>query len=142
MTFAVRCNNEDPFEFPLVYLNASINIFTDPEFISLIAPGNSLEITHHPNGDASIGYNNNGIIVYNSGDDKEPFYAFDRTCPHDLPASVAINSNGSSATCPECGSQFVFPSEGQPSIGSASKYYLKKYKTYYNPNTGDLVITH
>lgn len=141
IVFLVRCDNKDRFEFPVVYLDVNINIFTDPEFIDLTGAGNSVELTHHPNGDKSIGYDNNGIIIYNTGYDQELFYAFDRTCPHDLPESVAIESNGNSATCPKCGSVYVFPSEGQPAIGSVSKYYLKKYKTYFNPNTGDLKIT-
>lgn len=139
--FSAKCDNGDRFQFPVTYINVSINILTDPEFISLMSAGISQEIIYHPNGDVSIGYDNNGIIIYNSGDDRELFYAFDRTCPHDLPESVAIESDGSSATCPTCGSVFVFPSLGQPSIGSPSKYFLKKYKTYYNPNTGLLQIT-
>ncbi len=139
--FSAKCDNEDRFQFPNVYLNVSINLLTDPEFISLRSAGNSQEIIYHPNGDNTIGYDNNGIIIYNSGDDRELFYAFDRTCPHDLPESVAIESNGSSATCPSCESVFVFPSLGQPAFGSVSKYFLKKYNTYYNPNTGVLQIT-
>ena len=136
-----RCDNKDPFEFPVVYLDVTINISTDPEFMVLAGAGNSIELTKHPNGDNSIGYDNNGIIVYNTGYDLDPYYAFDRTCPHDLPESIAVESNGNSATCPQCGSVYVFPSDGQPAIGSVSKYYLKKYKTYFNPNTGELRIT-
>ena len=139
--FSTKCDDGDQFQFPLVYMNVSINIKTDPEFISLMVSGNSQEIIYHPNGDNTIGYDNNGIIVYNTGDDREPFFAFDRTCPHDLPESYAIESDVSSATCPNCGSMFVFPSEGQPSIGSPSKYFLKKYRVTYNPNTGLLQIT-
>jgi uncharacterized Zn-finger protein len=141
VVFHIRCDNKDSFEFPFVYLDVSINVFTDPEFINLAGAGNALELIYHPNGDNSIGYDNNGIIVYNTGDDQELFYAFDRTCPHDLPESISIESNGNSATCPQCGSVYVYPSAGQPAIGSVSKYFLKKYKTYFNPNTGDLRIT-
>jgi hypothetical protein len=97
-----------------------------------------MEITNHPNGDATIGYDNNGIIIYNNGD---MFYAFDRTCPNDLPSSVPISCDGSLATCPVCKSVYVLPSEGLPSTGSLAKYYLKSYYTSYNKNTGVLHIS-
>jgi hypothetical protein len=105
--------------------------------------GNSMEITNHPNGNPTIGYDNNGIIVYNNGDEYETYYAFDRTCPNDLPESVAVSLDDSkaTATCPKCGSVFVLPSEGLPSSGSVSKHALKKYRTYFNPNTGELIIS-
>lgn len=139
--FSIQCNDKERFEFPVIYMSASINIFNDAEFISLRGAGNSMVLTSHPNGDASIGYDNNGIIIYNTGDDREMFFVFDRTCPHDLPKSVAIKSNGNSGTCPECGSSYVYPSEGQPSLGSVSPYFLKKYRAFYNPNTGVLKIS-
>lgn len=139
LVFTVSCGETDNFKFPQVYLNVTINV-KQAGFITLDVPGNSQEILVHPNGESSIGFDNNGIVVYNTGDDREPFYAFDRTCPHDLPGSVAVKSNGNNAKCPKCGSVYVFPSEGQPSTGSVSKYFLEKYRTYYNPNTGDLRI--
>ena len=61
---------------------------------------------------------------------------------HDLPVSVSVEviNNGSSARCPRCASVFVLASEGQPATGSVSRYYLKKYRTTFNPNTGDLQV--
>lgn len=138
MLLATECGNKDEFEFPPVYLNVTMNLLTDPEFLTLNSPGESMDIIYHPNGDVTIGYDNNGIIVYNNGDE---FYAYDRTCPHDLPNSVAISSDGSMATCPVCNSIYVLPSEGLPSTGSVSKYYLKRYHTSYNVNTGVLYIS-
>jgi nitrite reductase/ring-hydroxylating ferredoxin subunit len=134
---ASGCENTDKFQFPPVYLSVSINLINDPEFLSLQQASASMEITRHPNGESTIGYANNGIIVYNNGDE---FYAFDRTCPHDLPASVAISLDGSMAKCPKCGSVYVLPSAGLPASGSVSKYYLKQYHTSYNINTGVLFI--
>jgi hypothetical protein len=139
--FLTGCGERDDFEFPAVYISVSINISNDAEFMSLSSPGNSLDIIGHPNGDISLGYDNNGIIVYNSGDYKEPFYAFDRTCPNDLPESIAISSDGSQATCPKCKSVYVLSVEGYPANGSVSKHYLKKYHTSYNPNSGELIIS-
>lgn len=139
--FFAGCTDRNEFEFPVVYMYASLNVLTDAEYMSLSQTGNSLEILTHPNGDVSLGYDNNGIIIFNNGDSREPFYAFDRTCPHDLPGSFAIECNGNIATCPQCESVYVFPSEGIPATGSVSKYYLKKYRTSYNPNTGLLTIS-
>lgn len=139
--FSIQCNDKNQFEFPVVYMDASINIYTDAEFLSLRGAGNAMEITSHPNGDNTLGYDNNGILIYNSGIDQEMYYVFDRTCPFDLPNSVAVELNGNTAICPTCGSVYVLPSEGQPSIGSKSPYFLKKYHSYFNPNTGLLQIT-
>ena len=133
------CDRPDEFRFPYVEMNITMNILTDAEFISLQAPSMSLEIINHPNGNTTIGYDNNGIILFNSGDYNEPFYAFDRTCPHDLPKSIAIELDGSVAICPSCKSVYVLPSEGQPTKGSVSKYFLHKYRTNYYPN-GNLFI--
>lgn len=125
----VSCNDPDKFEFPYVYMNATINVDTDPEFAELRLPSGAVEIANHPNGRSSLGYDNNGIIVYHGIDG---FYTFDRTCPHDLPQSVAIVLDGNTAVCPVCKSVYVLPSEGQPAYGSVSKYFLHQYNCYYS----------
>ncbi|MBN2487117.1 MAG: hypothetical protein JXB34_14175 [Bacteroidales bacterium] len=139
--FFIGCGERDDFVFPEVYMYATLNVQTDAEYMLLAQPGSSLAITMHPNGNSTIGYNNNGIIVFNNGDDSRPFYAFDRTCPHDLPANYALECDGSMATCPHCGSVYVLPGEGIPSSNSVSRRYLKQYRTSYNINTGTLVIS-
>lgn len=141
LLFLPGCGERDEFEFPVVDMYATLNVLTDVEFMSLSAAGNSIEIISHPNGDVSIGYDNNGIIVYNTGDFQYPFYAFDRTCPHDLPESIAVSCDGSLAVCSKCKSVYVLPSEGYPSSESVSLRHLKKYRTSYNPNTGVLTIS-
>ncbi len=95
-------------------------------------------ITNNTLGVLNLGYNNNGVIVYNAGGE---FYAFDRTCPYDYPVSIIVESDQSStATCPECGSIFVLPSLGNPTVDGPATFPLKEYKTLYNPNNGDLTV--
>jgi hypothetical protein len=125
----IGCNDKDKFEFPYVYMNVSINVDTDPEFANIRLPSGALEVTKHPNGLTTLGYDNNGIIIYHGID---RFYAFDRTCPNDLPASVAVVLDGNTAKCPTCNSVYVLPSEGQPAAGSVSRYLLHQYSTYYS----------
>ena len=137
----ISCKPEERHPIPEVYVNFTINILSDPEFYSLRTPGNSAVITNSTLGYLSLGYSNSGVIVYNAGDGE--FFAFDRTCPHDIPKIVVVQIEpaGIYAECPECGSMFVLPSMGYPSIGSPSKWPLKEYSAIYNPNTGEIYIT-
>lgn len=139
--FSVQCENPDTMPVPFVPMDMRLNIDTDPEFIALQTPGISMKITQHPEGRSTIGYDDNGLIIYHY-QFRKLFYAFDATCPHDLPVSVSVEviNNGSSAMCPKCESVFVLASEGQPATGSVSRYYLKKYRTTFNPNSGDLQV--
>ena len=125
----ISCNDRDRFEFPYVYMNVSINIDTDPEYAQIRIPSEAVQVINHPNGGTSLGYDNNGLIIYHGID---RFYAYDRTCPNELPESVAIELDGSTARCPVCNSVYVLPSDGQPAYGSVSKYILHQYKTYYS----------
>jgi Rieske Fe-S protein len=134
------CRKDDGDVIPDVYVNITINILTDPEFVELKAPGNSEIVTHSSVGLTSLGNNDNGIIIYNAGDG---FYAFDRTCTHDFPGeSIAVElvDHGSTAKCPVCGSVYVLPSDGLPTLDGPAIYPLKNYSTYYNPNTGELQV--
>jgi len=135
------CKKEERHPIPNVYVNFTINLQSDPEFFRLRAQGTSIIITSSTLGIFNLGYNNNGVIVYNAGDGE--FNAFDRTCPHDLPESIIIETDNLSgfATCPQCGSVYVFPSGGQPTLDSPARWPLKTYHAFYNPNTGDLIIS-
>ena len=138
--FSSSCEKEEQHPVPDVYVNFIINLQDDPEFYSLRFQGASVTITRSTIGALSVGYNDNGIIIYNAGDGE--FYAFDRTCPHDMPESIAVESDGNNlAICPQCGSKYVFPSMGAPSLDSPAKWPLKTYHAFYNPNTGDLKIS-
>ncbi|MGD2034929.1 MAG: hypothetical protein PVF73_07730 [Bacteroidales bacterium] len=133
------CEKYKNHPIPEVYLNFSINILYDPEFIRLQAQNNSMVITNNTLGILSLGYNNNGILVYNAGGE---FYAFDRTCPYDYPESIIVESDGTSgiATCPVCGSVYVLPSRGAPSLEGPATFPLKEYNAFYNPNTGNVNV--
>ncbi len=131
------CDKPDPFEIPGVYLDFSINPLTDVEFFDLQAAGSSANITAQSVGEVSLGYNNNGVIIFNGGD---RYYAFDRTCTYEFPVNVRVEATGSSAKCPECGSVYVLPSMAFPAQGSLSRHPLKEYRTQYNPSTGWLRV--
>jgi nitrite reductase/ring-hydroxylating ferredoxin subunit len=125
------CEKTDPFQIPAVPINFTINVQSDVQYYGLRIAGNSMEISAQSVGVNTLGYDNNGVIVFNNGDE---YYAFDRTCPHDFPQSVAIEGdNGSSATCPSCGSVYIFTVGGFPAAESPSQYPLKEYKTEYFP---------
>jgi len=138
---SASCKPEEQHPVPDVYVNFSINLSDDPEFYILRSQGTSVIITSSTIGAYSLGYDDNGIIIYNAG--SEEFYAFDRTCPFDLPESVAIEIDGSGTfgTCPRCSSIYIFSGMGLPGTGSSSNWPLKSYTTSYNPNTGDLFVS-
>ena len=136
------CEENKQHPIPDVYVNFTINVKEDPEFFRLQNQGSVAIITSSSIGALSLGYLNNGIIVYYAGDYE--YMAFDRTCPHDLPANIAVeieDNFSASATCPQCSSVYVFPSMGTPSVGSQSNWPLKEYKTIFNPNTGSLNVS-
>lgn len=130
--FSVGCEESNIMPVPYVPMDLRINIDRDAEFIDLQTPSISMKLTRHPEGRSTIGYDNNGLIIYHY-EFRKTFYAFDATCPHDLPESVSLVLDGSSAICPKCESVFVLASEGQPAAGSVSRYFLKKYRsTFYS----------
>lgn len=136
--FCLGCEDIETDVVPYVYTDVSINIDTDAEFFSLQTTSNSLKLETHPEGKSSIGYDDNGIIIYHMNY-RTLFYAFDATCPNDLPESVSLVVEGSMATCPVCESVYILPSEGIPADGSVSRYYLKSYRTAFY-SSGDLKI--
>jgi hypothetical protein len=114
------------FEIDLVY---------DPLFYDLSAGGgNSVIVTSATNnwGVCAAGYDNNGIIVYNSGDG---YFAYDRTCPYCYKVggtSVAVKIDGVDAVCPLCGTIYLLPSYGTPTSAGPGQYMLKNYRTRFS----------
>jgi len=139
LSLSSGCEKYSQHPIPDVYVNFSINILYDPEFIRLQAQNNAMVITNNTIGAVALGYDNNGVIIYNGGDE---FFAFDLTCPYDYPKSikVEVGLNSGLATCPVCGSIYVFPSRGTPTTDEPATFPLKEYKAYYNPNTGDVSV--
>lgn len=136
----LSCEKHDDHPVPKVPVNFQIDLHTDPEFIRLAATGNSQPVYSTTLGVFSLGYDNNGLLLYNAGDE---FYAFDLTCPYEMPKSIAIESETTNvlATCPECGTVYVLSSWGSPSTKGPGTWPLQKYRTYYNPNNGILQVT-
>ena len=141
LVFFSSCKKEEENPVPYVYVNFTINLMNDPEFFFLQTQGSTAVIKSSTIGAISLGYNDNGVIIYNEG--FYQFLAFDCTCPYDLPSNVAVKASefDGVATCPVCGSKYVFSSSGVPTLDSPAKWPLKEYKAFYNPNTGDLVIS-
>jgi Rieske Fe-S protein len=134
------CIKDKQYTFPYVYVNFTININTDPEFIRLQAQGNSQQIYYHTLGFTSLGYGNNGVIIYNAGGDV--FYAFDATCPYDLPDIKGVKNSSTDGIyeCPKCHSRYVLSGSGMPTVKGPALYPLHEYQAYFNPNTGYLNV--
>jgi nitrite reductase/ring-hydroxylating ferredoxin subunit len=80
---------------------------------------------------AAGGFDGNGIIIYNGGDD---FYAYDRTCPYDYEVnglSVKVKIDFTIATCPKCGTIYSLSASGTPASG-VGRYPLKNYRTSFD----------
>ncbi|MBN1951350.1 MAG: hypothetical protein JW801_09100 [Bacteroidales bacterium] len=135
------CEEEKQHPIPDVYINFSINLFDDPQYFRLNDLGATMVVNNEDLGVLSLGYFNNGVIIHNNGDGE--FFVYDRTCPHDIPDNIAIETETYSVlgTCPECGSIYVFSSMGAPADGSVSNWSLKRYQAVFNPNTGDLFVS-
>ncbi len=128
------CVNEPPETVPDVPVNITVDLNQ-----YAIAPASSFIITNQMVGSLSLGYNNNGIIIYR---DITEFYAYDRTCPHHIEKSTAVvlSSNPLLAECPECHSFYNLQAEGLPTENSPSKYRLKKYHPTYYPGNNILQV--
>jgi hypothetical protein len=104
----------------------------DPLFVNLTAIG-SVTVDGNTNNwgsYASGGYNGNGIIIYNGGDE---FYAYDRTCPYDYEInelSIKVNIDFTIAKCPRCNTIYSLSSFGTPASG-VGRYPLKNYRTNF-----------
>ena len=114
-----------------LFLNFVLDL-SDPEFINLTSIGSDTVDANTNNwGSGAAGFDGNGIIVFNGGDD---FYAFDRTCPHDYDAngmSVKVIIDFTIAVCPYCGTTYSLSASGTPASG-VGKYPLKNYKTSFD----------
>lgn len=133
----ITCESDKGDIIPDTPVNFSIYI-TDPQFYGIGIPGNSILVKNTDIGTQYLGYNNNGIIIYNAGNE---FYAFDATCTFNVASGTAVELNNSSfATCPVCQSNFVFASYGAPTMESVAEFPLKEYNTWYFPSTGEIYV--
>jgi hypothetical protein len=135
------CIKDKQADFPYVPVSFTINISFDPEYIMLQAQGNAQLIASYELGYSSLGYGNNGVIVYNAGGGE--FYAFDATCPYELPEifKVELSETEGVSVCPRCHSRYILPGLGMPTKAGPAVYPLHEYHAYYNSNTGNLSIS-
>jgi nitrite reductase/ring-hydroxylating ferredoxin subunit len=134
------CNKDKENVFPYVYVNFTINLITDPEFTRLQAQGNFQIIYSYTLGYTSLGYGNKGIIIYNAAGDN--FYAFDATCPYDLPEinGVIKTTTDGVVECPKCHSRYAIFNSAMPTKKGPASYPLHEYKAYYYPSSGALNV--
>jgi nitrite reductase/ring-hydroxylating ferredoxin subunit len=125
------CNKNKNDVIPDVYVDFTLDLY-DPLFVNLVAIGSDTVDAQTNNwGSSAAGFDGNGIIVYNGGDD---FYAYDRTCPHDYSVnglSVKVNIDFTVAFCPKCGTTYSLSASGTPASGKG-RYPLKNYRTSYD----------
>lgn len=125
--FLINCNTSEN-KIPYVYVNIVVDI-DKPEFMELNAIGNFVYIT----GGVS------GIIVYRDG--LYDFFAYERACPYDPECGrVHVDESGYRLVDTCCGSEFSLTMDGAVLKGPSDKP-LRKYITYYNENTNQLIIT-
>ncbi|MGB8492611.1 MAG: hypothetical protein WCE64_16275 [Bacteroidales bacterium] len=127
----ISCSRKANDVIPDVFVDFTIDLL-DPEFVSLSVIGSSDTIDSSTNnwGVNSAGYDGNGIIVYSGPDE---YYAFDRTCPHDLSVnglSVSVNVDFAIAVCPKCGTKYALTAYGTP-LSGVGRYPLKNYNTSF-----------
>jgi nitrite reductase/ring-hydroxylating ferredoxin subunit len=130
------CTKEQLDVVPETYVN--ITLINIPAQIGI---SQSMIITNTMVPVNSLGYNNNGIIIYRNSQDE--YFAYDRTCPYHVEESNPVNiwTNPLFAVCPVCGTKYQLFWSGIPTDEGPSIYPLKQYRASYNPNTFELNIS-
>ncbi|MEA3450631.1 MAG: hypothetical protein U9Q83_01865 [Bacteroidota bacterium] len=126
MLSTIYCKSPEN-KIPYVFVDITINL-DKPEYFELNAIGNYIYVY----GGVS------GIVVYR--DSRDVFIAYERACPYDPECGrvvVIANEYKLVDTC--CGSEFSLTLDGAVLKGP-SELSLRKYKTYYYPNTNELRI--
>jgi hypothetical protein len=134
LPLATQCV-EEPVD---IVPDVPVNVVMELNHYDLL-PASSMVVTNQMVAALSLGYDNNGIIIYR---DISEFYAYDRTCPYHVEKSipVVLSSNPLYAECPECHSLYQLWFNGFPTEDGPSKYPLKNYQTTYFPNNNSLQI--
>ena len=125
------CSKAKNDVIPDVYVNFYLDL-DDPQFVNLTAIGcDTVDALTNNFGSGAAGFNGNGIIIFNGGDD---FYAYDRTCPYDYEVnglSVKVKADFTIARCPSCETVYSLSASGTPASG-IGKYPLKNYRTNFD----------
>jgi nitrite reductase/ring-hydroxylating ferredoxin subunit len=133
--FPLCCEKDSCDVVPDTYINISVDLIH-----LTFGPGQSRIVTNTFAGEPSLGFDNNGIMIYCNAPDE--YFAYDRTCPHHIEESIAVEPvlNGMIAKCPECDSEYQLWFSGFPTDASISRCPLKQYRTTFNPNFNTLHI--
>ena len=131
----INCEKESCDVVPETYIYLSLNMV-----LFNLSPTNSLIITDNIAGVTSLGYNNNGIIIYCNNENE--YFAYDRTCTYNINESIPVETidNFMFAECPKCSSRYQLWYSGFPTEKSVSQCPLKQFRTTFNPNTNILHI--
>jgi len=134
LTLPIGCVEEQEDVVPEVPVNVYLQLIHYN-----LSPAGSIIVTNQMVAASSLGYDNNGLIVYR---DISEFYAYDRTCPYHVEKSIPVGLSGNPlyAICPNCGSKFQLWFNGFPTDSGPSKYPLKQYQTTYYPSSNTLHI--
>lgn len=115
------CNDKNQI-VPNVYVNFYISIY-DPEFTTLLSPGNSITVTGGVN----------GILIYRISSDE--FAAYDRTCTYNVTDNcrIVVDEDLNFATDSMCCNSRFLLLDGSVNSGPAT-YPLKRYQTSFDGN--------
>ncbi len=130
----VGCKKDTRSVIPETYVDFTIRL-SDPLFNDLNSIGNSVVVTSNYDGYNSSGYMDHGIIIYRAS--QTEFYAFDRTCTFEEALDQTVKTESQvdlTAQCPKCGSEFVLPSYGSPTVDGPATQPLKLYYTQFDGN--------
>jgi len=121
VVFIKGCDDKNQI-VPNVYVNFYISVF-DPEFSTLLSPGNSITVTGGVN----------GILIYRISSDE--FAAYDRTCTYNVSDNcrIVVDDDINFATDSMCCNSRFLLLDGSVIEGPAT-YPLKRYQTNFDGN--------
>jgi hypothetical protein len=119
-----------------VSLRRNINSSKSDEFLQagFLKAGDCIYCTTRKLSSDRLGFG--GVIVVYTFDPSDPYCAFDLACPNEADASIKIGKPDDMlvCTCEKCGERYnLMFGLGTPMDG-ISKYPLKKYSAYVDPN--------
>lgn len=94
------CAKEEKRVLPYANINIALSL-VDPKYIEITNPSTAIKVTAYKG--TQVGYEGNGIIVYNSGLD---YYAYDATCTNGDHYTSLNLSDQIFAICPKCKTKF------------------------------------
>ncbi len=118
----VSCEKNKNDVIPDEYVNFTLDLKDYQNIYNIIGSDtvNKYDLRIYYGREYAGGYNDNGIIIYFSG---EGYCAFDRTCPHDFKIngiSVKVKVDFIQARCPKCGTLYALSASGDTFLRTGS----------------------